>query len=213
MSLTSLIILFILFIILIISDLVSITTTTLIIIKGEKTKDFIAEIVSTIIVSILSIVNVSIFGIHALYFRKTTLLLTYIIISILFIIIYFGLTLWIFLRKLNFLILILLLIIMNIINGVFYLITAIAIGIIRNIIIKDSERSPLSVVDSSLTEEMYKNILNQGKNPNDSKLVEEFDQLFSKSRESSQLFQGSLSDDKNSSQCITRKNSNNEITE
>lgn len=205
MSRTTLIIVFILFIILIISDLTSLIVTILILKNG--TQNLVAEI-TTIIDSVLSIVNVSIFGIHALYFRKTTLLLTYMILSILFIIINFGLTLWLYLRNKVFL-----LIILNIISGIFYIITVITIGILRATIIKDSERSPLSVVDSTLTEEMYKNILKQGKNPNDLKLAEEFDQLFSKNRESNQLFNSSLSDDKNSSQCITRKNSNNEITE
>ena len=205
MSRTTLIIVFILFIILIISDLTSLIVTFLILKNG--TQNLVAKI-TTIIDSVLSIVNVSIFGIHALYFRKTTLLLTYMILSILFIIINFGLALWLYLRNKVFL-----LIILNVISGFFYIITVITIGILRATIIKDSERSPLSVVDSTLTEEMYKNILKQGKNPNDLKLAEEFDQLFSKNRESNQLFNSSLSDDKNSSQCITRKNSNNEIAE
>lgn len=205
MSRTTLIIVFILFIILIISDLTSLIVTILILKNG--TQNLVAKI-TTIIDSVLSIVNVTIFGIHALYFRKTTLLLTYMILSILFIIINFGLALWLYLRNKVFL-----LIILNVISGFFYIITVITIGILRATIIKDSERSPLSVVDSTLTEEMYKNILKQGKNPNDLKLAEEFDQLFSKNRESNQLFNSSLSDDKNSSQCITRKNSNNEITE
>ena len=74
-----------------------------------------------------------------------------------------------------------------------FIITIITSIILRNHILKESEKAPLALIDETLTEDMYKNILSQGKNPNDAKLVEEFDKMFNENA-NNKLFRSSLSD-------------------
>ena len=182
---------YILFILLLLTEITAIVSNIMCFCKEEQIVLEITNLIS-LILSIISILSITIFGIHSLYFRKTTLFLWYIIISSIFLLIQIGFVIWVIEQKetvLN----TKLLIITKCVCDFFYFITIITSIILRNHILKESEKAPLALIDETLTEDMYKNILSQGKNPNDAKLVEEFDKLFNENT-NNKLFRSSLSD-------------------
>ena len=182
---------YILFILLLLTEITAIVSNIMCFCKEEQIVLEITNLIS-LILSIISILSITIFGIHSLYFRKTTLFLWYIIISSIFLLIQIGFVIWVIEQKqtvLN----TKLLIITKCVCAFFYFITIITSIILRNHILKESEKAPLALIDETLTEDMYKNILSQGKNPNDAKLVEEFDKLFNENT-NNKLFRSSLSD-------------------
>ena len=182
---------YILFILLLLTEITAIVSNIMCVCKEEQIVLEITNLIS-LILSIISILSITIFGIHSLYFRKTTLFLWYIIISSIFLLIQIGFVIWVIEQKetvLN----TKLLIITKCVCAFFYFITIITSIILRNHILKESEKAPLALIDETLTEDMYKNILSQGKNPNDAKLVEEFDKLFNENT-NNKLFRSSLSD-------------------
>ena len=161
---------YILFILLLLTEITAIVSNIMCFCKEEQIVLEITNLIS-LILSIISILSITIFGIHSLYFRKTTLFLWYIIISSIFLLIQIGFVIWVIEQKetvLN----TKLLIITKCVCAFFYFITIITSIILRNHILKESEKAPLALIDETLTEDMYKNILSQGKNPNDAKLVE-----------------------------------------
>ena len=148
----------------------------------------------SLILSIISILSITIFGIHSLYFRKTTLLLWYIIISSVFLLIQIGFVIWVIIKEKKETVLnTQLLIITKCVCAFFYFITIITSVVLRKSILKESEKAPLALIDETLTEYMYKNILSQGKNPNDANLVAEFNKLFNENS-NNKLFRSSVSD-------------------
>lgn len=182
---------YILFILLLLTEITAIVSNIMCFCKEKQIVLEITNLIS-LILSIISILSITIFGIHSLYFRKTTLFLWYIIISSIFLLIQIGFVIWVIEQKetvLN----TKLLIITKCVCAFFYFITIITSIILRNHILKESEKAPLALIDETLTEDMYKNILSQGKNPNDAKLVEEFDKLFNENT-NNKLFRSSLSD-------------------
>ena len=182
---------YILFILLLLTEITAIVSNIMCFCKEEQIVLEITNLIS-LILSIISILSITIFGIHSLYFRKTTLFLWYIIISSIFLLIQIGFVIWVIEQKetvLN----TKLLIITKCVCAFFYFITIITSIILRNHILKESEKAPLALIDETLTEDMYKNILSQGKNPNDAKLVEEFDKMFNENT-NNKLFRSSLSD-------------------
>ena len=58
-----------------------------------------------------------------------------------------------------------------------YLITAVLVLVERNRIKTDIQNSPLLYIDDTLTEEIYNNIIQQGKSPGDTLLVLEYNRL------------------------------------
>jgi len=58
-----------------------------------------------------------------------------------------------------------------------YLLSAILTVIERRNLLQEVNASPLTAIDESLTEELYQNIIQQSKHPNDDKLLEEFKRL------------------------------------
>lgn len=188
---------YVLFILLLITEVTAIVSN--IMCKEEQIVLEITNLIS-LILSIISILSITIFGIHSLYFRKTTLLLWYIIISSIFLLIQIGFVFWVIMKEQSETVLnTKLLIITKCVCAFFYFITIITSIILRNHILKESEKAPLALIDETLTEDMYKNILSQGKNPNDAKLVEEFDKLFNENT-NNKLFRSSLSDNTESTE-------------
>ena len=182
---------YILFILLLLTEITAIVSNIMCFCKEKQIVLEITTLIS-LILSIISILSITIFGIHSLYFRKTTLFLWYIIISSIFLLIQIGFVIWVIMKEqtvLN----TKLLIITKCVCAFFYFITIITSIILRNHILKESEKAPLALIDETLTEDMYKNILSQGKNPNDAKLVEEFDKMFNENT-NNKLFRSSLSD-------------------
>ena len=188
---------YVFFILLLITEVTAIVSN--IMCKEEQIVLEITNLIS-LILSIISILSITIFGIHSLYFRKTTLLLWYIIISSIFLLIQIGFVFWVIMKEQSETVLnTKLLIITKCVCAFFYFITIITSIILRNHILKESEKAPLALIDETLTEDMYKNILSQGKNPNDAKLVEEFDKLFNENT-NNKLFRSSLSDNTESTE-------------
>ena len=184
---------YILFILLLLTEITAIVSNIMCFCKEEQIVLEITNLIS-LILSIISILSITIFGIHSLYFRKTTLFLWYIIISSIFLLIQIGFVIWVIMKEQQETVLnTKLLIITKCVCAFFYFITIITSIILRNHILKESEKAPLALIDETLTEDMYKNILSQGKNPNDAKLVEEFDKLFNENT-NNKLFRSSLSD-------------------
>ena len=190
---------YVLFILLLITEVTAIVSNIMCFCKKEQIVLEITNLIS-LILSIISILSITIFGIHSLYFRKTTLLLWYIIISSIFLLIQIGFVNWVIMKEQSETVLnTKLLIITKCVCAFFYFITIITSIILRNHILKESEKAPLALIDETLTEDMYKNILSQGKNPNDAKLVEEFDKLFNENT-NNKLFRSSLSDNTESTE-------------
>ncbi len=54
---------------------------------------------------------------------------------------------------------------LTIIKALFYLFSFVIVSFTRRVIIRDYENSPLLIVDESLTEELYKDIIHQSKHP------------------------------------------------
>lgn len=190
---------YVFFILLLITEVTAIVSNIMCFCKEEQIVLEITNLIS-LILSIISILSITIFGIHSLYFRKTTLLLWYIIISSIFLLIQIGFVIWVIMKEQSETVLnTKLLIITKCVCAFFYFITIITSIILRNHILKESEKAPLALIDETLTEDMYKNILSQGKNPNDAKLVEEFDKLFNENT-NNKLFRSSLSDNTESTE-------------
>lgn len=54
-----------------------------------------------------------------------------------------------------------------IVKALFYLFSCIIVCLMRKVIIRDYESSPLLIVDESLTEELYNDIIQQSKHPDE----------------------------------------------
>jgi len=67
--------------------------------------------------------------------------------------------------------------IFGIIKTLLYLSTGITTLIERRKLVEEIRISPLNCIDESLTEELYKNIINQCKKPNDSYLLNEYKRM------------------------------------
>lgn len=65
----------------------------------------------------------------------------------------------------------------NCIKSFLYVITGIFTIVERKSLIREVGSAPLSVVDESLTEDLYQNIIQQSKHPNDEKLISEYNRL------------------------------------
>jgi hypothetical protein len=70
----------------------------------------------------------------------------------------------------------------------FYLITAILTLFERKKLVEEIDSSPLSCIDECLTEDLYKNIISQSKNPDDHQLIEEYKRLTINNRNTNKTY-------------------------
>ena len=89
---------YILFILLLLTEITAIVSNIMCFCKEEQIVLEITTLVS-LVLSIISILSITIFGIHSLYFRKTTLFLWYIIISSIFLLIQIGFVIWVIMKE------------------------------------------------------------------------------------------------------------------
>ena len=65
----------------------------------------------------------------------------------------------------------------NCAKSVLYFFSCIFTAVERKNLIKEVDSAPLSIVDESLTEELYQNIIQQSKYPNDEKLIADYQRI------------------------------------
>ena len=152
--------------------------------KEFKQENEVLSILS-IIQEVISIIYITIFGIHSLYFKIYRRLLCFIIVSIIMIVFYLALFITSFIYELmnhfpsendleniyNYKKIIM---IICLTKSVFYL-SAIFITLKeRRNLVQEIEESPYKMVDEEFTEEMYKNIMDHSINPGNKNAKEEF---------------------------------------
>ena len=89
---------YILFILLLLTEITAIVSNIMCFCKEEQIVLEITTLIS-LILSIISILAITIFGVDCLYFRKTTLFLWYIIISSIFLLIQIGFVIWVIMKE------------------------------------------------------------------------------------------------------------------
>lgn len=166
------------FICLILSEITSIVSCSLFFNATKETVDVEINNIISIVIAVAGIIIIITTGLYSWYLRKVYSLLIYIILAFLLCAfkIYFALML-IFrdTKPLN----VKVLVITKLISAAFYFITAICIGILRSHINNEIEQAPLTLInDGLITEDMYNNMLDQSKDPNNKKLKEEFAKMY-----------------------------------
>lgn len=66
---------------------------------------------------------------------------------------------------------------LNITKSLFYILTCCLTIKERNLVLKEINHSPLLNIDETLTEDLYKNIIEQSQNPKDSELIKTYKRL------------------------------------
>lgn len=168
------------FIFLIISEVTSIVLCTIYLIQESENNIIDVELnnVISIIIAAAGIIILITTGLYALYLRKEKTLFAYVVLAC--ILCAFKIAFALMLRfsesqphnaKV--------LIIIKLISAGLYFITAICIYILRTHINDEMEKAPLTLInDSLITEDMYNNMLNQSKDPENKKLKEEFHKMY-----------------------------------
>jgi hypothetical protein len=92
-----------------------------------------------------------------------------------------------------------------------YLITTIITCRERKILTTEIEASPLINVDETLTEELYKNILQQSKNPEDNELVKQYRKISNEIMEKRKKIEKDTERDSSKNNLTLEENSTSEI--
>lgn len=98
--------------------------------------------------------------------------------------------------------------VLNLIRSFLYFVTAILTILERKVLIKELNESPFLNINETLNEELYKNILLLGKNPDDQGLVNEYRRLTLQSNKN----RSEKIDDSGASSCNNKSSINNADT-
>lgn len=166
------------FILLIMSEICSIVLCALCLKENQTSVGAELNNIISIIIAATGIIIIVTTGLYALYLRKVTTLLAYIVIA--FILCAFKIA---FALMLHFSDSQLQnaeeLIITKLVSAGLYFITAVCTHISRSQINNEIEKAPLTLInDSLITEDMYNNMLDQSKDPENKKLKEEFRKMY-----------------------------------
>jgi hypothetical protein len=162
--------------------------------EGYEDESLIISILS-LFQGIISLISITILGIHSLYFKVLSRMLWFIFYSLImiFYLIAIMITTYVFEMSKenndseeikNFLKLKKIMIFLCIVKCIFYLVSSVVTWIERKKIMKEINDSPFNIVDEEFTEQMYKNIIDHSLNPLNKNAKEEFNRytLYSKEK-------------------------------
>ena len=152
-------------------------------VSSDDNSDLIVCFLS-LILNIISVIITLILGCHALVFQILNNLLAYVLVSPIFYLATESICLFnffeLFESQNKIQITEIIIITINSLKCLFGTISVILCCIERNQIIKDLKDSPLNLIDESITESLYKNIIGQSQSPGDPKLTKEYKNLTKK---------------------------------